>query len=89
MPKKIRRELDPMTEVIINTVAQCTAARDHRIAKLEGALETLVEMYVANRGHRTNEFIACITPGSRPVDRRKSPCWKAWDNARRALGEIR
>ncbi len=64
--------------------------------QLRLALETLVNMYVANRGSGgefpyPHEFIACITPKHASsmtlVERRLSKVWSAWDAARIALGE--
>lgn len=50
----------------------------------------LVDMYVANR-NGDSEFIKCITPESAnamtPTQRAKCPHWRAWDNARRFLGD--
>lgn len=64
---------------------------NEREKKLEEALKTLVDMYVANKGSKS-EFICCITPiHSRDLtfnERRSNPVWKAWDNAREALGEF-
>jgi hypothetical protein len=62
-----------------------------RLTAMENALKTLVEMYVANRGRPTSEFIACITPPHAsemtPRERKREEHWKAWDAARLALGE--
>jgi hypothetical protein len=58
--------------------------------KLRKCLATLVKMYVANRG-TDGEFISCITPDNASSmtkkERRESKTWRAWDSARRALGE--
>ncbi len=55
------------------------------------ALRELVDMYVANKGTKS-EFITCITPpvsSQMSVEQRaKSKTWKAWDNAREALAAL-
>jgi hypothetical protein len=59
--------------------------------EMRNALETLVKMYVANRGrssgHHSHEFITCITPDHRSNTKDTCEVWHAWDMARRALGE--
>ena len=43
--------------------------------ELEIILEALVNMYVANKGTKS-EFISCITP-----EKRTSHCWLLWTRA--------
>ena len=58
--------------------------------KLKDALQVLVNMYVNNRG-TDSEFITCITPrgaySMTKKERKKNTVWKAWDKARKLLGE--
>ncbi len=59
--------------------------------ELFGALSVLVMMYIKNKGNASDEFISCITPKSAhemsPIERMRDKNWRAWDNARLALGE--
>ncbi len=58
---------------------------------LKKALNDIVDMYVANRGNPSSEFISCITPKSNfemtALQRQKCKVWKVFDAARILLGE--
>lgn len=65
-------------------------------AELRDALETLVDMYVANRGSdgkfpHPHEFISCITPRAvsemTAKQRKADRTWRAWDAARATLAK--
>lgn len=63
--------------------------RETKAAYLADALETLVNLYVANKGSQDSEFIRCITPrqpwAMTKKERKDSPTWSAWDKARKVL----
>lgn len=60
--------------------------KDKIANNLSKACEALVEMYVANIG-TDYEFISCITPPHRKFAKKNDKCWKAWDNARKAISD--
>jgi hypothetical protein len=76
-------DIEPIGHVTIKSEKQ-------QLKEALEALETLVNMYVANRGG-DSEFITCITPKHAcdltPTARKRCSTWKAWDNARKVLGE--
>ena len=60
---------------------------------LETAANNLINLYIANRGSKDGEHISCITPKSlnemTNKERRKCHVWKAWDDLREAIGELK
>ncbi len=80
------REVVPAEKTVRRPSCECHL----QMAVMEAALDQLVSLYVKNKG-TDGEYIACITPEHRKYLNAKeikgSECWKAWDDARRALGE--
>lgn len=72
-------------------LAQELARRWNHHDELVATLDTLVNMYVANRGTPKDEFISCITPphaSAMTVKQRASNAtWLAFDNAQDILNK--